>query len=206
MRPCSRSWSSILFGVLAACSPAARAAAQDATSLPPAGFGSLRQDQVGIRLTTPVLSVRVLPLDEHVTRLMAPDVYRSLRDMRRSKAEEITRAARDGGHDTVATFMVTFFGLQPSVRFNPDELYISSQNVTYRPIAIVPITPRWSENLLEQRQQAAAIYLFEPDIPILRPFTLFYGSLSSEAWSESVRQLNTERARVLARAQQPPPQ
>jgi hypothetical protein len=129
--------------------------------------------------------------------------------MRQSRAAEIAEAARAAGRDSVSTFMVTFFGMQPSVRFNPDDLYIASQNVTYRPLGIVPITPRWSENTLEQRQQAAAIYLFEPDIPILRPFTLYYGPLASEAWSEALRQMNIERARVLARAQQqpqPPPQ
>jgi hypothetical protein len=200
------SWTSALCAALIACGPAHQAAAQDATDLPPAGFGSLRQDQIGIRLSTPVLSVRVVPLDERVTRLLAPDAYRSLRDMRQSRADDIVRAARAAGHDSVAAFMVTFFGLQPSVRFNPDDLYISSQNITYRPIGIVPITPRWSENLLEQRQQAAAIYLFEAGIPILRPFTLFYGVQSSEAWSQALQQLNVERARVLARAQPQQPQ
>jgi hypothetical protein len=203
-----RSWTSALAPLCLACAPAHRAAAQEATDLPPAGYGSLRQDQVGIRLNTPILSIRVVPLDERVTRLLAPDAYRSLHDMRQSRSAEITEAARAAGHDSVVAFMVTFFGMQPSVRFNPDQLYISSQNVTYRPIGIVPITPRWSENTLEQRQQAAAIYLFEPGIPILRPFTLFYGPQASDAWSEALRQMNIERARVLARAQQQqqPPQ
>ncbi len=200
-----RSWTSILTTALMACGPAHQAAAQDATDLPPAGFGSLRQDQVGIRLATATLSIRVVPLDERVTRLLATDAYRSLRDMRQSRSTEIADAARAAGHDSVSAFMVTFFGMQPSVRFNPDELYIASQNVTYRPIGIVPITPRWSENTIEQRQQAAAIYLFEPDIPILRPFTLYYGAQASEAWSEALRQMNIERARVLARAQQQQP-
>jgi hypothetical protein len=186
-----------------ACGPAHPAAAQDATDIPPAGYGSLRQEQIGIRLDTPTLSVRVVPLDERVTRLLASDAYRSLHEMRQNRATAINDAARAAGYDSVSAFMVTFFGLQPSVNFNPDELYISSQNVTYRPVAIVPITPRWSENTIEQRQQAAAIYLFEPNIPILRPFTLYYGQMSSDAWSAALRQLNTERARVLTRAQQP---
>jgi hypothetical protein len=196
-----RSWTSFACVAVIACGPAHQAAAQDATDLPPAGYGSLRQDEIGIRLNNPTLSVRVVPLDEHVTRLLAPDAYRSLREMRQSRATEISQAARAAGYDSVSAFMVTFFGMQPSVRFNPDELYISSQNITYRPVAIVPITPRWSENTIEQRQQAAAIYLFEP-ISILRPFTLYYGPQASEAWSDALRQLNTERGRVLARAQQ----
>ena len=210
MKPYSRSWTSLALLAVVACAPAHTIVAQD-TDLPPPGFGSLRQDQVGVRLTSPAAGptvvVRVLPLDERVTRLLAPDAYRSLRDMRDSKAADITAAARSAAYDSVAAFMVTFYGLLPSVQFNPDQLYISSQNVTYRPLAIVPITPRWSEHLIDQGQQAAAIYLFEPGIRILQPFTVVYGTMSSDAWSESLRQLNNERARVLARAQQQrPPQ
>ena len=162
-----RSSRSLALLLAAGCAQARTAAAQDG-DLPPAGYGSLRQDQVGVRLANTTLAVRVLPLDESVTRLLAPDVYRSLREMRQSRAEEIAAAARAAGYDSVATFMVTFFGLQPAVRFNPDQLYVSSQNVTYRPVAIVPVTPRWSELLIEQRQQVAAIYLFEPGIAVLR--------------------------------------
>jgi len=203
-----RSWGNVAAVLVAGCAPAHIALAQEG-ELPPAGFGSLRQDQVGVRFATQAIAVRLIPLDEGVTRLMAPDAYRSLRELRTSRSAEIGAAARQGGFDSVATFMVTFYGLQPSVRFNPDQLYISSQNVTYRPIGIVPVTPRWSENLIEQGQQAAAIYLFEPGIRVLQPFTVYYGTQGSEAWSESLRLLNTERARVLARAQQqqpPPPQ
>jgi hypothetical protein len=189
---------------LAAVLAAARGASAQDADLPPAGFGSLRQDQVGVRLATPTLQVRIVPLDERVIRLLAPDVYRSLRDMRQSRTADIAQAARAAGYDSVATFMVTFFGLEPQARFSPDQLYISSQNVVYRPIGIVPFTPRWSENVLELREQAAAIFLFEPGIPVLRPFTVSYTTVSSDAWNESLRLLNTERARVLARATQQP--
>jgi len=176
-------------------------AAQD-PSLPPPGFGSLRQDEVGVRMQTTELAVRVIPLDEHVTRLLSPDAYQSLQQMRQSRADAINAAARSAGYDSVAAFMVTFFGLQPQVRFNPDQLAISSQNVTYRPIGIVPITPRWSDGVLEQRQQQAAIYLYDPAVQVLRPFTVIYGVQSSDAWNDVLRSLNSERARVLARAQQ----
>ena len=167
-------------------------AAQD-PSLPPPGFGSLRQDEVGVRMQTTELAVRVIPLDEHVTRLLSPDAYQSLQQMRQSRADAINAAARSAGYDSVAAFMVTFFGLQPQVRFNPDQLAISSQNVTYRPIGIVPITPRWSDGILEQRQQQAAIYLFDPSVQVLRPFTVIYGIQSSDAWNDVLRSLNSER-------------
>jgi hypothetical protein len=172
-------------------------AAQD---LPPAGFGSLRQDQVAVRLTTTNLSVRVLPLDERVIRLLAPDAYSSLLQLKRSRADDIAAATRSVGSDSATAFVVTFFGVQPDTRFDPDQLYLSSQNTFFRPIGIVPLTPRWSEGTLDQREQAVAIYLFQPGFPLLQPFTLFYGDQQSDAWATSIRTLESERSRVLGRA------
>ena len=182
---------------------AAPAAAQG-PDLPPPGFGTLRQDQIAIRLSTPTLTVRALPLDERVIRLLAPDTYSSLVELRRSRAAEIATAARRGGSDSTAAFVVTFFGVQPDTRFEPDQLYVSSQNSFFRPIGIVPVTPRWSEGQLRQREQAVAIYLFQPGLAVLQPFTLFYADRSSTAWEASLRLLDAERSRVLARAASQP--
>ena len=175
-----------------------------ATDLPPAGLGTLRQDAVSIRLTTDNLAVRALPLDERVIRLLSPDTYSALHQLYQSRAADVSAAARGAGRDSAMALMVTFFGLQPRVTFNPDQLYISSQNNFYRPIAIIPLTPRWSEYRIDQRQQASAIYLFDASIPVLQPLTLFYGDLSSDAWETSISVLAGERARVLARAAQRP--
>ena len=175
-----------------------------ATDLPPAGLGTLRQDAVSIRLTTDNLAVRALPLDERVIRLLSPDTYSALHQLYQSRAADVSAAARGAGRDSAMALMVTFFGLQPRVTFNPDQLYISSQNNFYRPIAIIPLTPRWSEYRIDQRQQASAIYLFDASIPVLQPLTLFYGDMSSDAWETSISVLAGERARVLARAAQRP--
>jgi hypothetical protein len=148
--------------------------------------------------------VRALPLDERVIRLLAPDTYSSLVELRRTRAAEIAAAARRGGADSTAAFVVTFFGLQPDTRFEPDQLYISSQNSFFRPIGVVAVTPRWSEGQLGQREQAVAIYLFQPGIAVLQPFTLFYAERSSTAWESSLRLLEAERSRVLARAASQP--
>lgn len=183
--------------VLAASGAGAALAAQE---LPPAGFGSLRQDQVAVRLATTALAVRVLPLDERVIRLLAPDTYASLRELKRTRAADMAVAARSGGNDSTTAFVVTFFGLQPDTRFEPDQLYLSSQNIFYRPVGIVPLTPRWSEGILGQREQAVAIYLFQSGLPILQPFTVFYGDQRSDAWEANLRTLESERSRVLGRA------
>jgi hypothetical protein len=204
----SRFFLSALIGC-AACSPhraaaqagqPAAATAQD-PNLPPAGFGTLRQDDIGIQLQVPNLRIRVIPLDERIIRLLSPDAYRSLHDMRESRAEEMRSAARISG-DSVTVFMVTYFGLQPQTRFSPDQLLISSQNATYRPLAMVPITPRFSENQLDAREQAAAIYVFEPGIAILRPFSVLYAGAQSDSWAQALDRITTERSRVLGRASQ----
>lgn len=192
-------WPFSVSAALLLAAPAARAglAAQD---LPPAGFGSLRQDQVSVFLATPSLSVRVLPLDERVIRLLAPDTYASLAQLGRSRATDIAAAARSAGTDSATAFVVTFFGVQPDSRFDPDQVYLSSQSTFYRPIGIIPLTPRWSEGTLGQREQAVAVYLFQPGIPVLSPFTVFYGDQRSDAWGSTLLTLDAERARVLARA------
>ena len=197
----------LLLTALAACAPAHRAAAQssnaaaqEASSLPPAGFGSLRQDQVGVNLSTPNLRIRILPLEEEVIRLLSPDAYHSLHDMRESRLTEIRSAARAVGRDSVKTFMVTFFGMQPQTRFNPDDLLITSQNSIYRPIGHIAITPRFNENQVDAREQAAAIYLYEPGVQLQRPMTVAYGTAASDVWTATLTLLNTERTRVLSRA------
>jgi hypothetical protein len=174
------------------------------TDLPPAGFGTLRQDQVAVRMTSGNVAVRVLPLDEHVIRLLSPDTYSSLHQLVESRAADIAAAASAAGRDSATAFIVTFFALQPQAAFAPDQLYIAIQGNYFRPIGIIPLTPRWSEYRLDQRQQATAIYLFDPSIPILQPFTLSYGDVSSTAWASSVSLLAGERARALARAAQQP--
>jgi hypothetical protein len=195
-----RIWPEIALLVAAAAVPAALRA--QGTDLPPAGYGTLRQDDVAIRLVTDNLMVRALPLDERVIRLLAPDTYSAFHQLYQSRAADVAAAARAIGRDSAVAFMVTFFALQPQVSFSPDQLYISSQNNFFRPIGILPLTPRWSEGRISQRQQASAIYLFDASIPVLQPFTLFYGDVSSDAWETSISLLAGERARVLARAAQ----
>jgi hypothetical protein len=171
----------------------------------PAGYGTLRRDDVVVGLATGTIEVQVLPLDEHVIRLLAPDTYRSLTQLVQSRAAEIAEAATRGGTEHPTLVMATFLGLVPGARFNPEELYITSRGRLFRPIGIVPLSPTWGSFQLEARQQAAAIYLFEPGISVAEQLTVSYQGLSSDAWSHSLRLLDQERARVKARALAAPP-
>ena len=173
-------------------------AAQD--TVPP-GYGSLRRDDIVARFNTGAVEIQVLPLDEQVIRLLAPDTYRSLKQLVQSKSVEIDDAAQRGGTENPTLVMVTFLGVVPQARFNPEDLNITSRGRLFRPVGIVPLSPTWSSYQLDARQQAVAIYLFEPGISLREELTVSYQGLSSAAWVRSVRLLDQERARVKARAQ-----
>jgi len=172
--------------------------AQD--TIPP-GYGTLRRDDIVVPLSTGTIGIQVLPLDEQVIRLLAPDTYRSLHQLVSSRAAEIADAAQRGGTEHPTLVMVTILGIVPEARFNPEEVNITSRGRLFRPSGIVPLSPTWNSFQLNARQQAAAIYLFEPGISVREELTVSYQGLSSDAWSRSIRLLDQERARVKARAQ-----
>ena len=167
----------------------------------PPGYGTLRRDDIVARFSTGTVEIQILPLDQQVIRLLAPDTYRSLSELVRSRAADIADAAQRGGTERPTLVMVTFLGVVPQARFNPDELNITSRGRLFRPIGVVPLSPTWSSFQLDARQQAAAIYLFEPGISVREEMTVSYQGMSSDAWTRSIRLLDQERARVKARAQ-----
>ena len=173
-----------------------RLTAQDSL---PAGYGTLRRDDIAVRLTTDQLDIQVLPLDEQVIRLLAPDTYRSLKDLSRTRQPAIDSLAGQAGVAHPTLVFVMFFGLVPQARFSPEDLNITSRGRLFRPVGMVPLSPRWNSYQLDAREQAVAIYLFDEGISFREDVTVSYQSLANGAWSRSLRALDRERARVLAR-------
>jgi hypothetical protein len=168
--------------------------------LPPAGYGTLRQDDVAITLELGSVSAHVIPLDEWVIRLLAPDTYRSLHSLRQALADTVAAVARRYAIREPTLFLVTFFGRQERARFEPEILTITSQNRFFRPVEILPRSPQWSRRQLDQRETASAVYVFEDGIALREPLTVSYGTPSSDRWDQVLRVLDRERSRVLARA------
>jgi hypothetical protein len=198
-------------GCGAACSPAARLGAQgNPLTAPgdtvPAGFGSLRRDDIVLQFATDQLQLQVLPLDERVIRLLAPDTYRSLEQLLQSRQAEITDAARRAGLTSPTLVMVTFYGLAPGARFTPEDVQLQSRGRLFRPAAVVPLSPTWNTLQLDQRQQAVAIYLYDEGITWFEDLSASYQSAPPATWSRALQLLQRERARVQARAQTPPAQ
>jgi len=187
--------------VLLTVYPSTRLAAQDTI---PAGFGSLRRDDIVVRFQTDQVELQFLPLSEHVIRLLAPDTYKSLEQLLRSRRAGVDSAAQRAGVSNPTLAMVTFFGLLPGARFTPEDVNVTSRGRLFRPIGIVPLSPTWSSQQLGVREQAVAIYLFEEGISFRDALTVSYQSQSNDSWSRAVSALDRERARALARAASKP--
>jgi hypothetical protein len=189
----------LLLALLGCASPAKGQSGERARPLP-AGYGTLTQNDLALRLSNDDLEIRFIPLDHRVTRLLARDAYQSLLGLTDSHRREIDSVASRGGVSQPGLALVSFFGLRPDVRFDAQTLTLLIRNRVFRPIGIIPLNPKFTSGQLGIREQASAIYLFEEDLPVSDSFTLSYGGLTSEDWQNKLPTLDRERARVAARA------
>jgi hypothetical protein len=168
--------------------------------LPPPGYGSLKQSDLALRLRSDDLEVRLVPLDERVTRLLAMDAYGSLRSLVHSRRAAIYSLAKISGISSPGLALVSFFGGREGARFDPSTLNLGIRNQLLRPRGIVPLTPRFSSQQLNVREQVSAIYIFEERLPVTDDFTFSYQGRVSEDWQNKQRLLDRERGRVAARS------
>ena len=167
----------------------------------PAGLGSLRQDEITLDVQHESLLIKVTPLAESVIRLTAPDTYQRLRALAKSRTTELDRAgmAPDG-----VLFLVSVFSYDPDVAFEPEDLNILSFGLRFRPRAIVPITPGWTLQRLRQQETQMALYGFESRIDLESSLDVEYRDAVQTEWERVLVRLETERARVRARAARRP--
>lgn len=190
--------------------PPIATAVRDTTDpgLVPAGFGSLKQDDISLRFQLGGLLVRATPLDEAIIRVVAPDSYRSLRDRRESERDRIASLAARYGVRGFSIWSVSFYGQEPDVRFNPMDVVISSVGRDFRPIELIPLTTGFGEHRLDQRDTQSALYLFDEAVDVNQPLTIMVETVRSSGWQEALRLIERERALVRTRAGRtgnPPP-
>ncbi|MEX0891769.1 MAG: hypothetical protein WEB88_06315 [Gemmatimonadota bacterium] len=162
--------------------------------LVPAGFGTLRLDDISLQLRSGALEVRITPLAESVTRLAAPDIHERLSATARSA---VARGA-DADHDLL---LVSFFSDRPDVPFQPEDLELVVQGRTHRPQNILPTTPGWTRQRLNQQENQSAVYVFRADADLAQgSLVVGYGAARSDDWSRVIPRLQDERSRVRARA------
>jgi hypothetical protein len=168
--------------------------------LPPTGFGTLKQDDIAISLRTESFSIGVMPLDESIIRLLAPDTYASMHRLLDSKLEEIVATGTKYGSREAVAFLVSFYGREAQARFDPEALTITGQNRLFRPVGILPISPSFGDRQLNQRETATAVFVYESGIRLADPFTVSYNGISSDQWERNLRKLERERTAVATRA------
>lgn len=182
--------------------PPSASAGQDslAVNLIPAGFGSLRQDDIAMRVQLAGYLVKAIPLDESVIRVLSPDSYRALRDLLQSQRARIDGlAARNGGRQPVMLY-VSFYGLEPDARFSPQEIVIRSSGRDYRPIEIIPLSSGFGEQRLRQRETQTALYAFDEAVNIAQPLSLTVEGAENNSWGTTLRTIERERSLVRSRS------
>ena len=170
--------------------------------LPPAGFGTLSQDDITIPIEVPEgnLFIKVTPLTEWVIRMTAPDTYRRLNGYKVSRGEQIRdRARRNGERGWPLVLFVSFYTRAVESTYEPYDLQIRAQNVVFRPFDIIAVTPDFNRERLRQQESQVALYLFEGDIDLNLPMEVEYDGRRSGRWSGIRSVLDRELSKVMSR-------
>jgi hypothetical protein len=183
--------STLLAGCTIAPAPGSVRAVSDDT-LPPPGYGTLRQDEVTMGMMSGPLRIQVTPLDESITTVTAPDTWERLSGM--------ATAHRDRAPVGSMLFLVSFFSDQTGIRFVPEEVQLISRGIRMRPVAILPVTPGWGQRRLQQRQTEMAVYAFPEGIDLEADLQLAYQLEQTSSWAGIITRVQAERGRARGRA------
>ena len=172
-------------------------------ALLPPGYGSLRQDDLSLHIDAGTVLIRALPLDEELIRLLTPDSYRALHDLKEGSRSQIDAIAQRYGGRPVSVWLVSFYGVEPNARFTPGDLIISSGGRDFRPYDILSLTVGFGENRLRQRETQSALYVYDGDVQVDQPVTIAYQGAVDASWEQTLQVIERERAMVRARSGKP---
>ncbi|MCC7195493.1 MAG: hypothetical protein IT356_08070 [Gemmatimonadaceae bacterium] len=173
-----------------------------ARTLVPAGYGSLRREDVAIEVRDDGLTIRAIPLEEGIIRTLAPDSYQSLHALRERVAPQLARVAARTGLQTVQAWHVQFFNVrQGDARYDPRGMQVRSAGRDFRPLDVLPLVPGYDDGRLAQGRAVDAVFVFDPAIALDQPLTVTLGAQQSTAWSDVLLQrLDRERTAIWSRA------
>lgn len=193
--------------LLNACASGRAMQAQDIPGgeLPPPGYGSLKQDNVNLRMGSSDVELRFLPLDERLLRLLATDSYQSLHGLVESKRAAIDSAARASGMSSPGIVLVSFFALRNGAMFDPQNVLLSYRGQLQRPAGVVATTGNFTSRQLDVRQSATGLLLYDEPLPVFERFEVQYGTTIGTWSDEILRRLEREKARVQSRVAQARP-
>ena len=170
-------------------------------TLIPAGLGSLRQDDIAIRIDINQLQVKAIPLDESVIRTLGPDSYKALHELVESRRAQLNQIAQRRGMQNYRVWYVTFFALQADQPYNPREFTIENAGRQYQPVEVLPLSAGFGSPRLRLREQQAALYMFEAGVDVGQPTMLQVENARTDAWQQVIRRVERERALIRSRSQ-----
>lgn len=169
--------------------------------LVPAGYGSLKQEDIAIRVARGGLQVQAIPLDETIIRVLSPDSYRALREQLANRQPSLDSLARRTGLSGFSVWLVRFHGLeQGETPFSPMEFIVTSVGQDFRPIEVLPVTPGFGQQRLRQREVQQALYAFDPQVNVNQPLTVQYETSRNSEWPLILSRIERERVLVRSRA------
>jgi len=167
----------------------------------PVGYGSLRQEDVAIRISRGALQVQAIPLDETIIRVLSPDSYRALRELLSSRKPALDSLTRRTGLGAFSVWLVRFHGLeQGETPFSPMEFIVTSVGRDFRPIDVMPVTPGFGQQRLRQREVQQGLYVFDPQVDVNHPLTVQYETSRNTEWTVILARVERERVLVRSRA------
>lgn len=170
-------------------------------SLVPVGYGTLSQDDITVALRTGGLQIKWVPLSEWVLRLTAPDTFGRLNGYKVSRSNEILeQTARHGERDWPLAALVTFFSREVEESYEPNDLQVSNQGRLFRPFAIIPVTPAFGRDRLDQQETQIGLFLFPAEIDLDLPIVIRYRDAESDRWDRIRSSLDAEHSRANSRA------
>lgn len=166
----------------------------------PAGYGSMKQEDIALHVSNAGVMVRFVPLDESVIRVLLPDSYKSLHDLKDSYAKRISQAGRRYGSLHPSVWYISFFGIDADSRFAPQDVTVSSAGRDFRAFDFIPLTTGFGDQRVRQRETHSAIYIFDGAVLTSQPLTVSYQGVKTDSWDAILQQIERERAMILARA------
>jgi hypothetical protein len=182
-------------------STARRAETDTVPGLVPAGYGTFKQEDLSLRLRSSSLQVRATPLDESIIRLLSPDSYRAMSELKRSKQDAIAAVARKNAVRALSIWYVSFFAVERGeTRFSPREFIITNVGRDFRPLDVIPLTPGFGEQRLKQNGRQDALYIFDGQLDAQQPLSVSYETARNDDWTSVLPLIERERALVRGRA------
>jgi hypothetical protein len=167
----------------------------------PGGMGTLRQEDLAIRVVRGGLEIFLIPLAESITRTAAPDTWARLSAL--AGTHRLWFQDRTGADTPYALFLAVLYAeIQPTI-FEPEELALVSGGLRHRLVGVRPLTPGWDQGRAIPGEPQMAVYAFPPDIALDREdLEAEYLEVRSRDWSRLFPRIQAEQARL--RGETPP--